>query len=180
MNFDDTDDAGQPLTLDTEKVAGDTVTGFNFVTDYVEGIQSPNGDLILASGYPIFLEQRPETETYPKTYFGHADDGTGEQRDVFKVILNQDGTFSFELLSAIDHAPGDGENELTFSLEAFAVDADGDESGKITVPIIVTDDIPHTQGSLTMELDDSPTGAVSATIDVFDLTNPGTVPGVED
>ncbi|EOD77585.1 hypothetical protein D515_03709 [Grimontia indica] len=177
LNIDTTDEDGNPLSLEVDKDNGDVVEDFRLETDYVV---YPDGTPVQASGHPILLEQRPVSDAYPKTYFGTADDGTGDERDVFKVTLNQDGTFEFELLSAIDHAPGDGNNEAVFGLKAYTVDADGDESPRINVPITVIDDVPTAQGTINMELDDAPSGEITATVDVFALTDPSSVPGIED
>ncbi|WP_235956108.1 T1SS-143 repeat domain-containing protein [Grimontia sedimenti] len=177
LNIDSTDDDGNPLSLEVDKDNGDTVENFNLVSDYVV---YPDGTPVQASGHPIFLEQRPVSDAYPKTYFGTADDGTGNLRDVFKFTVNQDGTFEFELLSAIDHAPGDGTNEATFALQAYTVDADGDESPRINVPITVVDDVPHMEGNIALNLDNDGSGAFTATIDVLALQDPSSLPGIED
>ncbi|MDD1795729.1 retention module-containing protein [Enterovibrio sp. ZSDZ42] len=169
LNIDATNDSGDPNTLDADSDLGDDVSNFFFKSDYVV---YDNGQPVLASGYDVFLEQRPETAAYPKHYYGVADDGSGNNRDVMHVVLNADGTFTFELLSALDHEPGDGQNSLTFSINAFTVDADGDESNNIRVPITVQDDVPTTQGSITLAVDDSSTEDTTVTVDVFDITDP--------
>ncbi|OEE67672.1 hypothetical protein A1OO_18200 [Enterovibrio norvegicus FF-33] len=177
LNIDNTNDAGDPNTLDADSDTGDDIGHFFFVSDYVV---YPDGQPVLASGYPIFLEQRPATDAYPKTYFGIADDGSGDNRDAFKVTLQEDGTFSFELLSGLDHEPGDGNNSLSFNLSAYTVDADGDQSSRITVPITVLDDVPTTQGDISASLDDASVGGNTTTVDVFEITNSSSVPpGIE-
>ncbi|WP_407330520.1 retention module-containing protein [Enterovibrio sp. 27052020O] len=173
LNIDTTNDDGDPNTLDADSVVGDDLSHFFFDTDYVV---YANGDPVLASGYPVFLEQRPASDAYPKTYFGVADDGSGDNRDVFKVTLEADGTFSFELLSGLDHEPGDGNNLLNFNLLAYSEDADGDKSGNIRVPIFVQDDVPTTQGDIAASLDDASVGGNTTTVDVFAIIDPSTVP----
>ncbi|WP_232313235.1 retention module-containing protein [Enterovibrio coralii] len=184
LNIDTEDDSGEAFDLDPDNQAGDDIDNFFFKSDYVtyplDGPQA--GDTVTASGFPVFLDQRPENSTtYPKTYFGVAfDEDTGDNRDVFKVTLNQDGTFEFELLSALDHQAGDGENTLTFELSAFTVDADGDESGKIRVPITVKDDVPRTQDTIEVEVVDSSSSTVTASVDVFNITDPTTPSNITD
>ncbi|MBE1275818.1 retention module-containing protein [Enterovibrio baiacu] len=175
LNIDDTNTSGSPNNLNVHDGSGDTLADFNFEADYVT---YPDGQPVLSGDFPVRMEQRPEGDTFPKTYYGIADDNSGDTRDVYKVVLASDGTFSFELLAGLDHAEGDGINTLTFNLTAFATDADGDVASKITVPITVTDDIPRTEGNLAIDIDDLDVGAIS--INVFEITDPSQNPGIED
>ncbi|WP_028024152.1 retention module-containing protein [Enterovibrio calviensis] len=169
LNIDTLNDSGNPNTLEEERTQGDSISGYFFESDYVV---YPNGQPVLASGFPIFLELRPDPSGYPKNYYGVADDGSGDNRDVFHVVLNESGAFTFELLSALDHDTGDGQNELTFRLNAYFVDADGDESNRSQISIVVQDDVPSTQGTIAIEVDDSSTGDTTVAVDVFEITDP--------
>lgn len=193
LNFDNAGDDDSALTLNPDKAFGDSVSGFGLRTDTPILVKNSVGEMVPLTavadpgdgehqvGTPVMLvEDDAGSNTYPKTYFGQADDGSGNTRNVFQIQLYEDGTFDFELLSALVHEQGDGANELAFTLSGYAVDADGDESPRINVPIVVTDDVPHTQGTLNMALDDAPSGEISATVDVFALTDPASVPGIEN
>lgn len=193
LNFDNAGDDDSALTLNPDKAFGDSVSGFGLRTDTPILVKNSVGEMVPLTavadpgdgehqvGTPVMLvEDDAGSNTYPKTYFGQADDGSGNTRNVFQIQLYEDGTFDFELLSALVHEQGDGANELAFTLSGYAVDADGDESPRINVPIVVTDDVPHTQGTLNMTLDDAPSGEITATVDVFALTDPASVPGIEN
>ncbi|WP_425667298.1 retention module-containing protein [Vibrio tubiashii] len=57
-----------------------------------------------------------------------------------------DNSYTFNLLKPLDHPDGDGQNSLDINFKVKATDFDGDESGVITLPIQVTDDIPQLTG----------------------------------
>ncbi|CZF85810.1 retention module-containing protein [Grimontia marina] len=188
LNIDTKDDGGQDLSLEADKSSGDEITGYGLKSDYVtfsdgspvRAVFSSPGSGSSENGKPVFLKKDPDSASEPMTYIGVADDGAGNERKVFSIDIYQDGRFEFTLLSAVVHPEGDGQNEITFNLKGFAVDADGDETGLINIPIIVTDDVPRTQGNLSLDLDNDETGALTATVDVFSLTNSTSVPGIDD
>ena len=62
---------------------------------------------------------------------------------VFKVRFNLDGTVETQLLGAVDHPDGSGENVLTVAIDIIAVDADGDSSVSNTINLDIVDDIPE-------------------------------------
>jgi T1SS-143 domain-containing protein len=70
---------------------------------------------------------------------------TADGETVFTVTLNGDAesgySYSFELSGALDHAAGDGENQLALPFDVVVTDMDGDcSSGSFTVGVI--DDVP--------------------------------------
>jgi len=92
-------------------------------------------------------------------------------RLVFEFELNANGTFTFSLHDQLDHAAGNGQNNLAIDFGAVlqATDYDGDSiplTGKVTVN--VTDDVPTLSGagsSLTVDEDDirtPPKGSVGS------------------
>ncbi|MCS0063571.1 retention module-containing protein [Vibrio parahaemolyticus] len=58
---------------------------------------------------------------------------------VFTLQVNSDGSYSFELQGAVDHAPNSDTLTLDFSI--IATDFDGDTS-KITLPVTIVDSLP--------------------------------------
>ncbi|OAM97901.1 retention module-containing protein [Vibrio europaeus] len=66
---------------------------------------------------------------------------------VFTIKFDtSDNSYTFNLLKPLDHPDGDGQNSLDINFKVKATDFDGDESGVITLPIQVTDDIPQLTG----------------------------------
>ncbi len=64
-------------------------------------------------------------------------------RTVFEVSLSDDGSgsFRFVLKDALDHAPGQSENNINLSFNYVATDSDGDTATG-TFSVVVNDDIP--------------------------------------
>ncbi|WP_238970982.1 VCBS domain-containing protein [Vibrio alginolyticus] len=58
---------------------------------------------------------------------------------VFTLILNTDGSYSFELQGPIDHAANS--DSLTLDFSVIATDFDGDTS-QIVLPVTIVDDKP--------------------------------------
>ncbi|TKF96020.1 hypothetical protein, partial [Vibrio sp. F13] len=56
----------------------------------------------------------------------YAQDTSGN--DIFRIRFNNDGTTEFNLYAPLDHATGDGENNLAVNFELVVTDADGDSS----------------------------------------------------
>ncbi|MCC4237302.1 retention module-containing protein [Vibrio anguillarum] len=62
---------------------------------------------------------------------------------VFRLTLNGSAdSYQFELLKAIDHPTGNGENSYILDLPITATDRDGDVSASASLPISIVDDIP--------------------------------------
>ncbi len=64
---------------------------------------------------------------------------TANGNPVFTLQVNSDGSYSFELQGAVDHAPNSDALTLDFSI--IATDFDGDTS-KITLPVTIVDSLP--------------------------------------
>ncbi|EJG1532691.1 retention module-containing protein [Vibrio parahaemolyticus] len=64
---------------------------------------------------------------------------TANGNPVFTLQVNSDGSYSFELQGAVDHAPNSDTLTLDFSI--VATDFDGDTS-KITLPVTIVDSLP--------------------------------------
>ncbi|WP_235588276.1 retention module-containing protein, partial [Vibrio parahaemolyticus] len=64
---------------------------------------------------------------------------TANGNPVFTLQVNSDGSYSFELQGAVDHAPNSDTLTLDFSI--IATDFDGDTS-KITLPVTIVDSLP--------------------------------------
>ncbi|WP_061016508.1 RTX toxin [Vibrio splendidus] len=80
-------------------------------------------------------------------YYGQDTDGN----NVFRIRFNTDGTTEFDLYAPLDHATGDGENNLALNFELTVNDADGDSSDPAIYSVNVTDDVPTARdGSIEM------------------------------
>ncbi|KHA59502.1 type I secretion protein [Vibrio variabilis] len=74
---------------------------------------------------------------------------------VFTLELGDDGSYRFELLQPLDHAPDS--DSLTIPFDVVAIDGDGDASPAYPLPISVADDKPiitGTQGETRVDEDD--------------------------
>ncbi|MFA0350587.1 hypothetical protein AB4486_27180, partial [Vibrio sp. 10N.222.55.C6] len=49
--------------------------------------------------------------------------------------------YTFTLLERLDHAPGDGNNDITFDLSVYAEDTDGDVSAPKQLEVVIGDDV---------------------------------------
>ncbi|EGQ9168524.1 RTX toxin [Vibrio cholerae] len=66
-------------------------------------------------------------------------DGT----EVFRIRFNLDGTVEFDLYQPLDHADGNGENNLALNFSLSVQDADGDVSTSATYSVNVKDAVPE-------------------------------------
>ncbi|MCG9692980.1 RTX toxin [Vibrio sp. Isolate22] len=88
-------------------------------------------------------------------YYGQDTDGN----NVFRIRFNTDGTTEFDLYAPLDHAYGDGENNLALNFELVVNDADGDSSDPAIYSVNVKDDVPTARdGSIEMVEGDNLTG----------------------
>ncbi|MEZ8640814.1 Ig-like domain-containing protein [Vibrio sp. NC2] len=79
----------------------------------------------------------------------YAQDTSGN--DIFRIRFNNDGTTEFNLYAPLDHATGDGENNLAVNFELVVTDADGDSSDPAIYSVNVTDAVPTSRsGSIEM------------------------------
>ncbi|MFH4853937.1 retention module-containing protein [Vibrio diabolicus] len=106
----------------------------------------------------------------------------GSTTPVFRVTLDAtDDSYKFDLLAPLDHADGDGQNDLVIHLPINATDFDGDVSNNISLPITVIDDVPTINGVVVgseqaVDENDLPTGTDTASPEdtvisgTFDIT----------
>src|SRR5262249_13131263 len=97
--------------------------------------------------------------------------------DVFKLTINDDGSFLFELLNPLDHATGQGENSLSFDLSGLikAVNSFGQPatlSHACTIPAV--DDVPVLAPAAPLGVADE--GALPGPASPGDLFGPGNNP----
>ncbi|MEZ8737920.1 Ig-like domain-containing protein [Vibrio sp. 10N.239.312.D08] len=79
----------------------------------------------------------------------YAQDTSGN--DIFRIRFNNDGTTEFNLYAPLDHATGDGENNLAVNFELVITDVDGDSSDPAIYSVNVTDAVPTSRsGSIEM------------------------------
>ena len=62
---------------------------------------------------------------------------------IFKIRFNLDGSVETQLLGAIDHPDGLGDNILSISIDIQAIDVDGDTSLPSSININIIDDVPE-------------------------------------
>ncbi|MFA0057035.1 T1SS-143 repeat domain-containing protein [Vibrio echinoideorum] len=87
----------------------------------------------------------------------YAQDTSGN--DIFRIRFNNDGTTEFNLYAPLDHATGDGENNLAVNFELAVTDADGDSSAPAIYAVNVTDAVPTSRsGSIEMVEGDNLSG----------------------
>ena len=110
----------------------------------------------------------------------------GQETKAFVFTLDRDGSFSFELLTKLDHAEGQGSSDIDLSAFVRAEDFDHDGIGLApgTVTFHVGDDVPTTTGSTFVgDVDESALpggnpdpgmGSASIAGSLKGLVNPGT------
>ncbi|GAK83035.1 RTX toxins and related Ca2+-binding proteins [Vibrio ponticus] len=100
-------------------------------TNPVSGLES--GGIAITLGTPI-IDSSNNTYTYV------AKAGTVE---VFELVLNSDGSYTFELKQPIDNVTGESSEQIDFTIQAQ--DQDGDLSS-IVLPVTINDDAPIING----------------------------------
>ncbi|MCR9675335.1 retention module-containing protein [Vibrio alginolyticus] len=88
---------------------------------------------------------------------------------VFTLILNTDGSYSFELQSPIDHAANS--DSLTLDFSVIATDFDGDTS-QIVLPVTIVDDKPTITDVDAITVDEDDLGTIGS-----DQTDPISIDG---
>jgi T1SS-143 domain-containing protein len=80
---------------------------------------------------------------------GQATDSSGNTRVVIDVTLSDDGSGAYHVVlkDALDHAPGNDENDIILSFNFKATDSDGD-SAPGTFHVLVDDDVPVLTGNI--------------------------------
>ena len=128
----DTHFAGNTALGFVQDSSGRSVTFTNATVGITGGSLTSHGDVVVLS-----LSANGTVLT------GTATHGTDVPRTVFEVSLSDDnsGAFRFILKDALDHAPGQNENNIVLSFNFTATDSDGD-SVPGTFQVLVNDDVP--------------------------------------
>ena len=128
----DTHVAGNPALGFVQDTSGRSVTFTNSTVGITGGSLTSHGDNVVLS-----------LSADGTTLIGTAHHGTDATRTVFEVSLSDDnsGAFRFILSDALDHAPGQNENNIVLSFNYTATDSDGD-SAPGTFQVLVNDDMP--------------------------------------
>jgi T1SS-143 domain-containing protein len=128
------------------------------------GVTFTDMDFTIAG--PAGLTSQGDAITYSQTgnvLTATADAGGANERPVFTVEINADGSYTFDLQDSLDHAAGQGENALDLgftltatpnaSVIAAAIDGDGDPAQGLegasvaqSFTVSVTDDVPEPVG----------------------------------
>ncbi|MBN0989546.1 beta strand repeat-containing protein, partial [Amphritea pacifica] len=134
--------------VDNQPVPGDTTNAAEFTGTYT-ATDIDTGDILTASlnsittvttsdGTP--LSSGGEQVAFALSSDGHTLTGSAGGSDVIRISIADDGTYAVTLLGPVDHAPGQGENRLSFDL-GFQV-SDGTVSDNGTINITIEDDQP--------------------------------------
>ena len=142
-----TGDASNPFDHGPAVVSGSVAALVSFGAD--------GGTFSLSNDFSALLDQGLTSQgdelTYSLSPSGDMLVAEADGREVFTLTLAADGSYSFELYDQLDHATGEGENNLPIDLSALIVATDGDgdsitlESGFV---VNVTDDVPEEAGLL--------------------------------
>jgi large repetitive protein len=131
-------------TVDESDLPAGSVSGnlaANFFTDTPgtfgadDGSFSAGGSLaggvLSSNGHPVTVTLSADTYT-----------GTANGETVFTLHVNEDGSYTFDLLGTLDHADGANPNDvITLNFGVAATDSDGDtDTGTLTINVL--DDAP--------------------------------------
>ncbi|WP_299689035.1 retention module-containing protein [uncultured Vibrio sp.] len=96
--------------------------------------------LLKSDGLVIELREQPTNSGH---YIGFTTDLSNVETTVFTIDFSSStlGEYTFTLLKAMDHAPIQGNNDLTFTLPVYAVDSDTDDSLMSPLIVTITDDL---------------------------------------
>ncbi|MFH4568530.1 retention module-containing protein [Vibrio diabolicus] len=123
--------------------------------DLLNGLQSQGQTVSIAE-----TQNADGSYTYSATANGSA---------VFTLILNTDGSYSFELQGPIDHAANS--DSLTLDFSVIATDFDGDTS-QIVLPVTIVDDKPTITDVDAITVDEDDLAAIGS-----DQTDPISIDG---
>ncbi|UTZ25038.1 retention module-containing protein [Vibrio campbellii] len=123
--------------------------------DPLNGLQSQGQTVSIAE-----TQNADGSYTYSATANGSA---------VFTLILNTDGSYSFELQGPIDHAANS--DSLTLDFSVIATDFDGDTS-QIALPVTIVDDKPTITDVDAITVDEDDLGTIGS-----DQTDPISIDG---
>nr|WP_305847156.1 DUF5801 repeats-in-toxin domain-containing protein [Vibrio sp. ArtGut-C1] len=137
-------DQSQPTLVEGQFT---TTQGSDGVVQYQLDVNADPLNGLQSQGQTVSIVETQNADgsyTYSATANGSA---------VFTLILNTDGSYSFELQGPIDHAANS--DSLTLDFSVIATDFDGDTS-QIVLPVTIVDDKPTITdvGAITVDEDD--------------------------
>ncbi|OSP15511.1 RTX toxin [Vibrio alginolyticus] len=140
-----------------------TTQGSDGVVQYQLDVNADSLNGLQSQGQTVSIAETQNADgsyTYSATANGSA---------VFTLILNTDGSYSFELQGSIDHAANS--DSLTLDFSVIATDFDGDTS-QIVLPVTIVDDKPTITDVDAITVDEDDLGTIGS-----DQTDPISIDG---
>ncbi|MGY5510719.1 retention module-containing protein [Vibrio antiquarius] len=153
-------DQSQPTLVEGQFT---TTQGSDGVVQYQLDVNADPLNGLQSQGQTVSIAETQNADgsyTYSATANGSA---------VFTLILNTDGSYSFELQGPIDHAANS--DSLTLDFSVIATDFDGDTS-KIVLPVTIVDDKPTITDVDAITVDEDDLGTIGS-----DQTDPISIDG---
>ncbi|MFH4601664.1 retention module-containing protein [Vibrio diabolicus] len=153
-------DQSQPTLVEGQFT---TIQGSDGVVQYQLDVNADPLNGLKSQGQTVSIAETQNADgsyTYSATANGSA---------VFTLILNTDGSYSFELQGPIDHAANS--DSLTLDFNVIATDFDGDTS-QIVLPVTIVDDKPTITDVDAITVDEDDLGTIGS-----DQTDPISIDG---
>ncbi|MEF1245380.1 VCBS domain-containing protein, partial [Vibrio campbellii] len=153
-------DQSQPMLVEGQFT---TTQGSDGVVQYQLDVNADPLNGLQSQGQTVSIAETQNADgsyTYSATANGSA---------VFTLILNTDGSYSFELQGPIDHAANS--DSLTLDFSVIATDFDGDTS-QIVLPVTIVDDKPTITDVDAITVDEDDLGTIGS-----DQTDPISIDG---
>ncbi|HHF3017386.1 TPA: retention module-containing protein [Vibrio diabolicus] len=153
-------DQSQPTLVEGQFT---TTQGSDGVVQYQLDVNADPLNGLQSQGQTVSIAETQNADgsyTYSATANGSA---------VFTLILNTDGSYSFELQGPIDHAANS--DSLTLDFNVIATDFDGDTS-QIVLPVTIVDDKPTITDVDAITVDEDDLGTIGS-----DQTDPISIDG---
>ncbi len=153
-------DQSQPTLVEGQFT---TTQGSDGVVQYQLDVNADPLNGLQSQGQTVSIAETQNADgsyTYSATANGSA---------VFTLILNTDGSYSFELQGPIDHAANS--DSLTLDFHVIATDFDGDTS-QIVLPVTIVDDKPTITDVDAITVDEDDLGTIGS-----DQTDPISIDG---
>ncbi|WP_253657204.1 retention module-containing protein [Vibrio sp. Y58_MX_L22] len=153
-------DQSQPTSVEGQFT---TTQGSDGVVQYQLDVSAYPLNGLQSQGQTVSIAETQSADgsyTYSATANGSA---------VFTLILNTDGSYSFELQGPIDHAANS--DSLTLDFSVIATDFDGDTS-QIVLPVTIVDDKPTITDVDAITVDEDDLGTIGS-----DQTDPISIDG---
>ncbi|NOJ18755.1 retention module-containing protein [Vibrio jasicida] len=153
-------DQSQPTLVEGQFT---TTQGSDGVVQYQLDVNADPLNGLQSQGQTVSIAETQNADgsyTYSATANGSA---------VFTLVLNTDGSYSFELQGPIDHA--ENSDSLTLDFSVIATDFDGDTS-QIVLPVTIVDDKPTITDVDAITVDEDDLGTIGS-----DQTDPISIDG---